>query len=54
MLPGYSMKYGKMLILGGRNEVSVLVRHENCNTHACLSSNPEYACVSRIRELSQH
>ena len=54
MLPGYLMKYGKVLILGGRNKVSVLVGFGNYNTLACLSSNPEYACVSRVRELSQH
>lgn len=54
MLPGYLMKYGKVLILRGKNKVSVPVRFGNCNALACLSSSPAYACVSRVRELSQH
>lgn len=51
MLPGYLKKYGKMLILEGKNKSSLHVRIVNCNTFACLSNNPEYACISRIREL---
>lgn len=54
MLPDYLMKYGKVLILGGKNKASVLVRLGNCDTLACLSSIPEYVCLSRIRELSRH
>lgn len=38
MLPGYLKKYGKMLILGGKNKGSLLVTFGNCNTFACLSN----------------
>lgn len=54
MLPGCLKKYGKMLILGIKNKRSLLVRIDNCNTLACLSNNPEYASISRIRELSPY
>lgn len=53
MLPGYLKNYGNMLILGGKNKGSLLVRIGNCNTFACLSNNPEYACISR-RDLSPY